>query len=251
MVIPNTKILFTFVALITLAVLLVLGLGNTGSIQIKLQENKYVVSEPQTGTFTLEGIKGTYETSWLGELNSDDGVILSNNQDGDLTIENKIESGNPVKLYSRITSIGGNMFGTETNFVEAKIRLPPGKVNVDYAYDMTSYGDNVKVYIKAENFAKTFYVKGKGSHLSDIEQYSFDLDYEKEVTFRIETTLSSKQENAEGSMVITFEPEQNETSSPIGNEEQEPVTKLSFTERFNNWIQSLINKFFNWRPELI
>lgn len=228
--------------------LIYFGIAGTGSI-VEIKENGVILPLVK-GTFDFAGVEGTYETPYIGCINSDF-AIINNDGDGDLTLCNEIHSGfDQLKLYSKNQQTGANAYGGE-NYIEAKIRLPAGKVTVNYAYDITDYyGAQAKVVLTMGNEVQTFATKRfstteRGGSISGIETYTFNLDNEKDLTFRIETSAPDKRTSAEGTLIIEFTPNQVQHDvTPNNNDGQIKPVQLNFIDRINAWIQNFFNKIF-------
>jgi len=236
-------------------------IGTASLVNIQLQENGYKTEPIQTGTFNFQGIEGTYETTWLGDLRSRSGsggrittdysILINRDSDGDLRLSNSIIGGQTLVLTSMNEIIGSDNGGT--NYIEAKILLPAGKGKVYYEYSINDYfGSQTKVIFKAEDFSQTFKtprfsVSQRGGSLSGNAVYEFELKEPKEVTFRIETITAQKNEIASGKITVSFEPSKVESQhdvTPNTNDNQIKPVQLNFVDRINAWIQNFFNKIF-------
>lgn len=193
-------------------------------VQIKLQENGYIVEPLKTGTFTFEGIEGTYETVWLGELTSYGGsggaitddytILIDGDNDGKRAISNFLDSNSRLKLSSTNQVIGSSNGGT--NYIEAKIILPAGTIKIDYDYSVTSYyGDGSRVVFilgkETMSFGTPhFNVVDRGGSVSGSDTYEFELTEPEELIFRVETTTNQKNENVIGNLEVDFTPKPNQ-----------------------------------------
>lgn len=180
-------------------------------VKIELQENGYVIEPIQTGTFNFQGIEGTYETVWLGDLSSHGGdgtVIIDDDNDGERAISNYLDSNSRLTLSSTNQIIGSSNGGT--NYIEAKITLPAGTIKIDYDYSVTSYyGDGTSIaFILGEETMSFgtphFNVADRGGSISGSDTYEFELTEPEELIFRVETTTSQKNENVIGNLEVDF-----------------------------------------------
>jgi hypothetical protein len=142
-----------------------------------------------------------------------------------------------------------------TNYIEAKILLPAGKIIADYEYAITSYyGDGTIVSIKIADKTETFatpHFRGaqRGGSKTGSGNHEIILTEPKEVTFRIETITSQigTDEIASGKITVSFEPSKVESQhdvTPNTNADQIKPVKLNFIDRINAWIQNFFNKIF-------
>lgn len=260
--IPYMKQYLIIGAVVALFALIYFGIAGTGSImKIELQENGYKTEPIQTGTFILNGIEGTYETVWLGDLTSYSGsggrittdytILINGDNDGDFKISNNLIDGSTLILTSSNQLIGSDNGGT--NYIEAKVLLPAGKITANYEYSLTSYyGDGTSVLIKVddktEKFATPHYrVAERGGSKTGNGNYEIILTESKEVTFRIETTTSQTNELASGKITVKFEPttfQEQHDVTPNTNDHQIKHVQLNFIDRINAWIQNFFNKIF-------
>jgi hypothetical protein len=195
-------------------------------VQIELQENGYRIEPIQTGTFIFEGIEGTYETVWLGSLTSYGGsggsttndytIKIDGDNDGERAISNLLDSNSRLTLSSTNQIIGSSNGGT--NYIEAKITLPAGTIKVDYDYSVTSYyGDGSRVVFilgkETMSFGTPhFNVVDRGGSVSGSDTFEFELTEPEELTFRVETTTSQKNENVIGNLEVDFTPKPPQTT---------------------------------------
>lgn len=186
-------------------------------VKIELQENGYVIEPIQTGTFNFQGIEGTYETVWLGDLSSHGGdgtVIIDDDNDGERAISNYLDSNSRLTLSSINQIIGSSNGGT--NYIEAKIILPAGTIKIDYDYSVTSYyGDGSRVVFilgkETMSFGTPhFNVVDRGGSVSGSDTYEFELTEPEELIFRVETTTNQKNENVIGNLEVDFTPKPNQ-----------------------------------------
>lgn len=242
-------------AVVALFALIYFGIVGTGSImKIELQENGYKTEPIQTGTFILNGIEGTYETVWLGDLTSQGGdgtVSINGDNDGEIRLSNNLIDGSRLIITSSNQIVGSENGGT--NYIETKILLPPGKITASYEYSITSYyGDGTSVLIKVddktEKFATPhFKVVDRGGSINGNGNYEIILTEPKEVTFRIETITVQKNELASGKITVNYEPstvQEEHDVTPNTNADQIKPVQLNFIYRINAWIQNFFNKIF-------
>jgi len=194
---------------------------------IKQQSDGYNVKPIDTGTFQFQGMNGTYETLYLGSLKShggDNTVVINDNNDGDIILFNTYEINNGIlKLNSRIWTFDTSTPGS--NFIEIKLNAKPGNYSVNYYYYARSYyGDGTGVSFNIYDISKSFgtqhfLVSQRGGSIEGSDVYTFELTKEKEITFRVDTHVQSKQEEVDGSMDITYIPQILPIEPPIEEKE--------------------------------
>ncbi len=205
--IKKTLIISGIALFLIIGFLLILYFRTSQSILVIEKNN--VPLPLANGTFNFAGTQGTYETLYLGCLTS--GYYnINNNHDEEIALCNSIESDSKLTLYSSNKIIGSSNGGT--NYIEAKITLPAGKVKADYSYQVTDYyGDSASVSFTLDDVVKTFktpwfHTYERGGSVSGDGIYEFTLKKPKEVIFKIETTTDSKNEITKGTLNIEFTP---------------------------------------------
>jgi hypothetical protein len=228
------NIKFIAIALV-IAAIIYFGFANTGSIiQIYHVDTKLPL---ETGTFNFAGQQGTYETVRLGCINGDN-MVVNDNTDANYRICNSYDSSQKLILTSSL-DYSGPSSSQGNNYIETKIKLPAGRVNVHYTYEVNDYYSGQSgVFFNIDDYSKNFKTSGsgKGGHtLSGSDDYSFTLNNAKEVTFRVETQAGQKSAGSKGTMEITS------TSSQI--QVEIPTPPKPEPNGFQKFILSLINWF--------
>lgn len=224
-----------------IALIIYLSLAGTGSI---ISVKGFPLDK---GTFNWQGVEGTYETVRLGCV--DGSVVDQDNTDGIYHICNSFDSSSDLKLSSELTYSSGQQ-SARTNFIETKIKLPAGKYNVHYSYDVNDYyPGSASVGFNIDGLQKSFKTtgSGKGHTISGVGDYEFTTVITKEVTFRIDTTINSKQESVKGEMTISYIPDKEISSTGIDSTTQEPkilASTKNFFQKVNAWISNLFSKLF-------
>jgi hypothetical protein len=212
------KVIIISLSVIFVALILLLnsfGIFNFLFAIVGIQHNAQNIPVT-TGNLLLAGNAGTYETPYLGCLTSTSGSkankydtwIIAGENDGDLTICNALQDGNTLKLSSSFVSASGYPSQSDkTNYIETKITLPAGTVNVNYNYQVSDYfTSSAGVSFIIDNFSKSFHTSGsgKGHSISGSDSYTFVLTESREIIFRIDTSNRADAESSTGEMTISF-----------------------------------------------
>lgn len=172
-----------------------------------------------TGTFTLNGYEGNYETPALGSISCSGNpgsyycysqAGLGGNPEKDVSFSNSISDGNTLILYSSASSDDTMI----ENYLEAEITLPAGKITGSYDGSATFSSSKASTWgslIVFEVYNKTYskIIPPHSTSYSFSDNFEFVLDTEKSVNFKIITKTGQPiGASSQGELIVNFEPTQ-------------------------------------------
>jgi cysteine-rich repeat protein len=169
----------------------------------------------QTGTFNFNSYSGTYETLFLGSVSCSGNpgtyycyIAPGRTSDEDDSFSNSIQGGDTLTLSS--SASGYDRF---TNYISTKLTLPAGKITADYNYNLYSHEpcSDTQITFRVGNNSKSFKVGcggGKDYYSTNSSSFEVILMSEQEVDIAIISSVSNDHQNSEGSLIITYNPEE-------------------------------------------